>query len=156
MTDRLTREQIEALREDGKCVPPDLTPRNIDDLCDLALASLERWEGQVMVPREHTAAMMEAFYREWEKGEWQEDDWTAVFTRAYRAMLAATASPDQSEIQDDVERYETTVDRPVPISTDKFMGKVLAGADVDLESGVEIAGYVPAVPASPDQREKEK
>ena len=37
----LTREMVEGLRDDGKCVPPDLTPENVDALCDAALAGLE-------------------------------------------------------------------------------------------------------------------
>lgn len=49
------------------------------------------WENadRVMVPREPTKEMMEAWHRGYERGEWNADSWDSAFSVAYKAMLAA-------------------------------------------------------------------
>ena len=64
-----------------------------------ALEDVERWkrdaipEGFVLVPKEPTNEMQEAFYVEIEKGEWAINTWEAMIAAAQKGESCNTPSP---------------------------------------------------------------
>lgn len=53
--------------------------------------------GYVLVPKEPTPEMVEAWHRGYEKGQWNADSWDSAFSVAYKAMLSSLPQAPQGE-----------------------------------------------------------